>query len=322
MDGLPAFANISVLVTNWTTVRPATTNGLAYGGINLGGCAKGEFNHCASLLTANYSTASGSNEFPSFGSFQNAECRGLILPANGNNDHALARACWVSGDAFGFRVGEHAYLENCKVVGASFIAELCGNDSTAAGEHLIKIIGMSAEDCQNGFWILNGGESGVGFFIDAEIDLEGLAGPSSLIRDNDSGGGLSTLFGQIRIYGAYGSYDIFPTPYPTNVKIYAVGGNGGQAPGYVSGYAGFSSAGTGVAVQNPYWRDVAVHFSGGTISAVSQGVTLGGVGGNPATAPSMTATGLSSAGEITWPSGGWLSFTYTGSPTWNVDVPS
>jgi hypothetical protein len=315
VDGLPAFANINVVVRNWTTLRPGLNNGLGYTGVNLGGCAKGLIENSASLLTVNYSNSSGANAFPNLSNFENAESRGFILPGNGNNDMAVARNCTTSGDSFGYECGEHAYLDACRVVGAAFIAELRGDNSDG---HLIKIIGMSAERCANGFWISGTGQGGVGFFIDADIDVETL-GSNSLIQDNDTGGGLGSLYGEIRVSGQH-NLNIYPTPYPTSVKLRCMGGNGGQVPGYVSGYTGFSGAGSTVAVQNPYWRDVQVHFSGGTITVVKAGATLGGSGGSATTAPSMITTGLSGSGSVLWPSGGWLSFTYSGSPTWNVSV--
>lgn len=321
VDDLPAFANISVVVENWTVVTPSSADGLVYTGINLGGCAKGEFRNCAALITANYSTGSGANQFPGTGDLQNGPSRGLIFPYNSNNDHALARACYMSGYAFGFQAGEHAYLEDCKVVGCCFIANLSGNDGATSG-HLVKIIGMSAEANSNGFFLTGGGESEVGYFIDADIDLEGLSANSCLIADNDSGASLSTLFGQVRVWGSYG-LNIFPPLYPASVKLLAMGpAFGGIVPGWTFSYGGFSSAGTNVPVQNPYWRDVLVTFGGGTVTTVKAGATLGGSGGSAGSAPTMTATGLSGSGLAPWPSGGWLSFTWTGSPTWDVCIPT
>jgi hypothetical protein len=322
VDGLPAFANIMVKVKNWTTVRPQATDGLGYTGVNLLGCSKGLIEDSASLLTANYSNNSGANAFPAIDAFENAESRGIILPGNGNNDMAIARNCTTSGDAFGYQLGEHAYVDSSRVVGASFIAQLSGADSVSNG-HMIKIIGMSAEDVANGFWVVSTGESGIGFFIDADIDIEAFSGANTLIADNNSGAGLASLFGEIRVYGNYGAtLDFFPTLYPTSVKLTAAGGNGGQAPGWAFAYTGFSSAGTGVAVQNPYWRDATVTWYGGTVTTVKAGVTLGGSGGSATTAPAMTEATSEAAGSIAWPAGGWLSFTFTGSPTWNVSLPT
>jgi hypothetical protein len=318
VDSLPAFANIMVVVRNWNTLRPQATNGLGYTGINLMGCAKGQVENSACLLTANYSTSSGSNQFPSISTLANASCRGIILPGNGNNDLAVARNCTTSGDAFGFQCGEHAYLDACRVVGAGYAAQLSGSDSVPC-EHLIKIIGMSAENVTGGFWAHGVGESGVGFFVDADIDIEAL-NAHAVLNDAD-GTSIATLYGQIRVFGNYGNYNIFPTLYPTYCTIIAAGGNASDNPGYIAGYAGFSSAGTNVAVQNPYWQEVEVHYSGGTVTAVKAGVTLGGVGGSATTAPAMTTTGLGAAGVVAWPPGGWLSFTFTGSPTWNIQFP-
>lgn len=320
VDDLPAFANICAKISGGLTiVTPSSSAALGYTPLNLGGCAKAVVDGFAGLITTNYQVESGANQFPATGSLI-APKRGLILPCNSNNDLAIARDTVISGCAFPFQLGEHAYLENPVIVGNWFAFELSGNDG-ASSQHLVKIVNASVESCTYGFYLNGDGAGYVGFFVDAEIDVEGID-ENGLIQDSNSGGGLASLFGEIRVYGNY-DINIFPPGYPTSVKLISKSpAYEGTVPGLISGYTGFSGAGSGVAVQNPYWRDVEVIFSGGDITAVNAGVTLGGSGGEPGTAPSMDATGLSGSGSVLWPAGGWLSFTYSGSPTWNVQVPT
>lgn len=110
----------------------------------------------------------------------------------------------------------------------------------------------------------------------------------------------------------------------TGGAIYAqlhIGAGAPALPGWVFGYTGFSTAGSGVAVQNPYWMDADVVITGGTVTAISAGLTLGGSGGSATTAPAMTATGLTT-GTVKWPGGGWLSITQSASPTVNICLPA
>jgi hypothetical protein len=313
VGGLPAFANIHVVCENWTTVCPSSSNGLQYTAISLQGCATGEIRDCGALITTNYNTSSGANQFPSTGSLTNGYSTGFILPANGNNDQALCTNPTVSGFRVAIQCAEHALIYGGRLIFCQYAFQLSGQDTTAPNAHLTRIIACSVEGCRLGFYVLNGGLSGVGFFVDAEIDVEQML---DLIQDNDSGTGINTLYGEIRVYGNY-NMSIFDPGYPIRVKLLSIGHT---QSGWIFSYTGFSTAGTTVPVLNPYWRDARVYYTGGTVTAVSAGQTIGGTSGSIATPPSMTQVTTASSGVIDWPSGGWLSFTFTGSPAWDVMV--
>jgi hypothetical protein len=147
------------------------------------------------------------------------------------------------------------------------------------------------------------GIGGTGPQVDMAIDTEG----NPTFAD-DGGGGLAALRGTLRMAGEF-------TPSlvslaTSGVKLVSIQ----QIPGWIFGYTGFATAGSGTAVANPYYRDARIYVSGGTVSSIKAGVSLYGTA-----APSMTALGQTS-GVIDWPSGGWLSITQTSAPTVNVCV--
>ena len=312
VEGFPAFANIHVVCENWSTVLPSSADGLQYTAISLQGCATGEIRDCSALLSTNYNTDSGANEFPASGTLANGYATGFILPGNGNNDQAVCTNPTVSGYGYGVQCGEHALVYGGRLIFCHYAFQLSGNDGVAS-EHFTKIINTSVEGTDVGFLVHGVGESGTGFFVDAEIDTEGLV---TLIEDNDSGAGLGSLYGEIRLYGNYAN-TVFNPGYPILVKLKSMGVT---TPGWVFSYGGFTSAETTTPVQNPYWRDARVYYSGGTVAAVAAGATIGGTGGSATTPPSMTQVSTAASGVIDWPSGGWLAFTFSGSPAWDVLV--
>lgn len=315
IGGLVQFANIHVIVENLTVTTPASPLGVNYCGISLRGCAKGELRHCAALITTPYYSMNAPNAFPSKSTMAGGLSVGLIGPGNGNNACAKQIDCQISGYAFGQTLTELTFIDGCLLVGNGYSFKLYGSDPTPSA-HGPFITNTSAQECYRLIQVSGAGEEG--FFINADIDIEQVTAgaPGALISDTSSGAALATLYGYIRLYGDY-STSIFPPLYPINVKLISVPT---VTPGWVFSYGGFSTAGSAVAVQNPYWHDATVAFSGGSIISVNAGVTIGGTGGSGTTAPAMTATGLTGSGQITWPSGAWLSFGYSGSPTWNVCV--
>src|SRR5258708_3042408 len=263
--GFPAFENIHVIFEDWTIVTPSSANGINYTAFSLAGSAKGEFWNCAALVTTNYNNSSGSNAFPATGTLANGTSTGFILPGNGNNDCCILDNCISSGYAYGRQLAEHAVVKGGANIGCWASFKLMGNDG-AGGGHLIKIMAASTELCTTGFYVFGSGTTG--FTIDADIDVEGISN-NSMLLDNNSGAGLGSLLGEIRVYGncVLASY---PPAYPVYLKLRAVSVT---VPGWVFGYAGFSAAGTTVAVPNPYWRHPRAHSSGGTLTPFTAGVT-------------------------------------------------
>jgi hypothetical protein len=317
VNSLAQFANIKVIAENLTVITPQSDQALNYGGISLKGCAKGIFRSCNPQITANFSANSGPNEFPVITHLVNGWSAGLVHPGNGNNVDAYAYDCTVCGYGLGAILGEQGVQQDALILGCGYAFQLSGLDPTS-DEHLIRIR-ASVQKCANVFFVA--GASGQGaFYIDADIDMEALSNNASTFISDVNGTALATLFGSIRCYGNFNA-QIFPPKYPIYVKIENKQ-PGSNPPGLIFGYTGFTTAGTGVAVQNPYWKDVRIQVSGGTdVTAISAGVTYGGTSNSATTAPAMTATGLTS-GEIAWPSGGWLSITAGSMPTVNVVIPA
>ena len=312
VGGYAAYSNIAINVSDLTVMTPQTYQGTNLCGINLRGAAKGTYTRCAALFTVNYNNSTAPNQMPSTSAMLGGLSIGLVLPGNGNNARSTMRDCSVMGFAFGTNLGEEIVIDGSAIIGCGCGLKYYGNDPTNS-EHLAQVYGTTVQHCYKLIYVQGIG-GGNGCQIDATIDVEVIqGGAGSALSDSNSGAGLASLFGRLRVAGIYNN-NILATPYPTNLEI--ISDNYG--PGWVFSYAGFSSAGTGVAVQNPYFRPARVYWSGGTVATVSAGVTIGGTSGSPTTAPSMTQVTTASSGLIDWPSGGWLSFTYTGSPAWNV----
>ena len=313
IGGLAAFSNINVNVSNLTVMVPQSYQGTSLCGINLRGAAKGTYTRTAALCSVNYNDSTAPNQLPSVSAMLGGLSIGLILPGDGNNARAVMRESSVMGFSFGTNLGECIVIEGSNIIigcGAAF--KYYGNDP-APGEHLAGIQGCQAQHCYKLIYMQGTGGGG-GCQIDATIDVEVITGGAgAALSDSNSGVGLASLYGRLRVSGIFNN-NILATPYPVNVEI--ISNNSG--PGWVFSYAGFSSAGTTVAVQNPNFRPARVYYSGGSITAVSAGVSLGGTGGSPTTAPSMTQVSTAASGVIDWPSGGWLAFTFTSTPTWDV----
>jgi hypothetical protein len=307
IDGFPAFQNIHVAFQNWTIVTPSSANGWNYSAFQMGGSSKCEYQDCAALITTDYNALSGANQFPPVGTLDNGLATGFILPGNGNNDDCLAYNPTISGYAFGMQLAEHAVVIGGRCVGNWAAVNLAGNDGVGGG-HLIKIVGLSVELCEITAWITNAGTAG--FTIDADFDME--TTNNLQIQDNISGSAMVSLFGEMRISGEYTVANFAPG-YPISFKLLNKSNN---APGWVFSYGGFGTAGSNVPIQNPWGRDASLVVTGGTVSAVKAGATIGGVGGSATTAPTMTALGYAATPfTVDWPAYGWMSITFTVAPT-------
>lgn len=311
IDGLPAFQNIHVVFQNWTIVTPSSNSGLQYSAYQMGGAAKTEFDGCSALITTNYNTSSGANQFPSVGTLDNGLSTGFIGAGNGNNDDNTMYNPTASGYAFGLQLGEHAVVVAGREIGCWAALQLSGNDGVSSG-HDMTVVGNSFESCAICAWVVGTGSPG--FSINADMDAE--TSNSLQFQDNNSGAALASLQGEIRITGVTGGVSDFAPGYPVGFKIKVISGT---SPGWIFSYGGFTTAGTTVPVQNPYGRDARIYVTGGTVTAVSAGITIGGVGGVAGTHPTMTAIGFTATPFVVdWPAYGWLSITFSVAPT--VDV--
>jgi hypothetical protein len=312
IDGLPAFQNIHVVFQNWTIVTPSSNNGWNLSGFQMGGISKSEFQGCASLITTNYNATSGANQFPAVGTLQNGLSVGIIHSGNGNNDDNTNYNPTVSGYAYGLQIGEHAVVIAGREIGCFAAILLMGNDGVA-NAHMVKIMGNSVELCSITMYISSAGSAG--FTIDADFDME--TSNALNIQDNNSGAAMAALFGEVRVYGQ-ATVANFASGYPIGFKLRNLAAT---APGWIFSYGGFTTAGTNVAVQNPYGRDARIVVTGGTVTAVKAGITIGGTGGVAATAPTMTAIGYTATPfEVDWPAYGWISITFSVAPTVDVIV--
>jgi len=298
------FSNMCAVLENLAILVPRSDSALTYCPFDFSGLAQAEIRGCQFAQATTYANtwSDGGN----ISDLSGGLCWAGLMPANGNNDISVIEDVTVAGGfTYGILLTEHTEIRRLSQLYCWTPVCICGDyfDSAGAGhvigggaqisvegyDHLIKVFGSGADGITQ---------------VDLCIDTEGTP---DMIDDSD-GDGIASLCGRLKLGGLFPLADVaFP---PTGIKVESL-----RTPsGWTFGYTGFSDEGTTVAVQNLLWRDARVYWSGGTVSEVKAGP----VGGT--SAPSMTTVSTAAAGDIGWPAGAWLSFTYTGSPTWDLEV--
>lgn len=296
------FSNLCVVLDGINIQTAYSSTGFNYCGADFSGmAAAGVFD---TLIGTTGTVASGQYNAPA--GFATGASKGLLMPANGNNDHCPINNLTIGGGySEGLLMTEHTVINRAAILYCwSALVPVGSYFGSGGANHAMFINQLSIEGSTNLLRIRGAGQSGIGPMIEIiQLDTEAAA---PTFTDDGSSGMLDAI-GTIGLKGQFTVANI--TTSPTGLKIL----NGQQQPGWIYNYGGFASAGSNVAVQNPYWRDTRVYLSGGTVTAVKSGATLGGT-----TAPAMTSVGSLVSGVFDWPSGGWLSVTFSVAPT--VDV--
>ena len=295
-DSQLKFSNMLVVLQGISIMVPKSTSGLSYSGVDFSGVAEANVFDCS--IATNGSYAAG--DFLAPNGFQTGFSKGLMMPANGNNDNNVIRNLSIGGGfAEGLFATEHTIIESARLLYCWSALTLVGSYYGSVGSsHAVVADQISIEGCINEVRVRGAGQSGVGPFLDInQLDTE--SGSPTFI---DNGAGLASTVGTIKLTGLYTVSGI--TTGVTGLHIL----NGQQAPGYVA----TPSYTLGTAFQNPWWRDATVHISGGTVTNVKIGTTNGGT-----VAPTMQAIGLTS-GTFRLPSGGWFEVDGSVKPTMTV----
>lgn len=290
------FSNMLIVLRGISIVVPKSTNGLSYSGADFSGIAEANVFDSSFATTGTYA----GGDFASPAGFSTGFSKGLMMPANGNNDNNVIRNLSVGGGfAEALFATEHTIIESARLLYCWSALTLVGNYFGGVGaSHAVIVDQLSVEGCVNLVRVRGTGQSGIGPFLDiGQLDTEILS-PTFV----DSGAGLSTALGTIKLTGLYTPANI--TTGVTGLQII----NGQQAPGYVAA----PTYTLGTAFQNPWWRPATITISGGTVTDVKIGGSVGG-----ASAPTMHSTGLTS-GTFRVPSGGWLEIDGTVQPTMSV----
>jgi hypothetical protein len=295
-DAQAKFSNMLVVLQGISILVPKSSTGVSYSGVDFSGVAEANVFDCSIATTGTYA----GGDFASPNGFSTGFSKGLMMPANGNNDNNVIRNLSIGGGfAEGLFATEHTIIESARLLYCWTALTVVGNYYSGLGaSHAVIADQISVEGCVNEIRIRGAGQSGIGPFIDiAQLDTE--SGSPTFV---DNGVGLASAVGTIKLTGLYTVSGI--TTGVTGLRIL----NGQQAPGYVAA----PSYTLGTASQNPWWRDATIHISGGTVTNVKIGTTNGGT-----VAPVMQATGLTT-GTFRLPSGGWFEIDGSVKPTMTV----
>ena len=295
-DSQAKFSNMLLVLQGISVIVPKSSTGASYSGVDLSGVAEANIFDCSVATTGTFA----GGDFASPNGFSAGYSKGLMMPANGNNDNNVIRNLSIGGGfAEGLFATEHTVIESARLLYCWAALTLVGNYYGSVGaSHAVIADQLSIEGCPVLVRVRGTGQSGIGPFLDVgQLDTE--SGAPTFI---DNGIGLAAAVGTIKLTGLYTVSAI--TVGVTGLHIL----NGQQAPGYVAE----PSYTLGTAFQNPWWRDATIHISGGTVTNVKIGATNGG-----SVAPTMQAIGLTS-GTFRLPSGGWFEVDGTVKPTMTV----
>jgi hypothetical protein len=302
-DSNLTYSNMHVVLQGLTLVTPYSASGLNYCGADFSGVAQVSIIDCNITVTGTYAAG----QFNNPNGFATGLSKGLLMPANGNNDLCEIRNLSVwGGYTFALFATEHTVIHNARLLYCWSALVVVGNyfNSVSAG-HAVYADQVSVEGCTYNVYVLGQGASGVGPYLDCvQMDTESAA---PRLRD-DLSGALATTQGVMKLTGLYTSASI-QTDEATTLQII----NGQQPPGPVAALAYT----LGTAFLNTYWRWASVLLAGGTVTAVKVGATMGG-----SAAPAMTAVYSQASAALPLmtvrvPPGGWLEIDGSVKPTTN-----
>ncbi|HTI26181.1 MAG TPA: hypothetical protein VL652_34650 [Kutzneria sp.] len=267
------FSNIHVIIEGVEIQVPNTAHGADMSGIDLRGCAQATIRHSAVLVDQPPTSITvGQGSGWAFG---------VALPWPGNNDLNNVDDVSVQGFTYGFHLTEHLSAPAIRAIYCFTAFTIIGSFENSSGsQHVAWIGNASAEVCNNGIQFVQGGKAVV-----AALSVEGTFGGAHIADTNGLASGYVGLGGII---------NTISVSDPTNVRVeYIDGTSGTTTPPAVPS--------SGTALRNPFWRDCAVHVSGGTVTAIAvDGQTLG-----------------VTSGLVMVPTGRKITLTYSAAPTWH-----
>jgi hypothetical protein len=303
------FSNMNLVMRGVTVITPLSASGWNYCGIDLSGLSQCTLRDVNIGVTGTYV----GGDFGNTNTFSAGLSKGLILPANGNNDIVdVANLSVWGGYTWGAFVTEHTVGRNWRLLYCWSAMAVIGNYFNSAGAgHAAVIDQCSVEGCVYNGYILGQGAAGIGPYIDIlQMDTES---PAPRWRDGNDGA-LATAQGMIRITGLYTAGSI-QTDANTSLKIL----NGQQTQGPVPALA-YS---LGTPFQNTYWQPVRVTLGGGNVTAVKVSSLMGGPGGGGVPALTNMAPAASGGGALPVQTfdlgpGAWMEIDGSVKPTTNV----
>jgi hypothetical protein len=209
------FSNMLVNVRNMSILTAHSAYGLTYGALDLSGVANASIEHFAYGTTG---TVAG-GDYSSVSTFATGLAAGLLLPANGANDNTVLRDVTCHGGyTYAMFVTEHTTVELARIL-YSWSA-LCATGvyrGSVGATHAIKIGQVSIEACVNLVHIFGTGSDSVGIFLDIDqLDTE--TSTPTFIDDN-SGAGLASARGTIKLTGLYTVSSLSTSGHPTGLLL-------------------------------------------------------------------------------------------------------
>jgi len=308
------YSNMNFVMRGVTIITPLSANGWNYCAVDLTGVAQCTIRDVNISVTGTYVGGDFNNPVLLSG----GSSKGILLPANGNNDILdIENLSIWGGYTFNIMLTEHADVRNLRSLYAWSAMAVVGNYFNSAGAgHAVKIDQCSVEGCIYNGYILGQGAAGIGPYID--IDQMDTESPAPRWRDDNSGA-LASARGTVKIVGLYTASSI-QTDANTGLNIL----NGQQAQGPVAAL----SYSLGTPFQNTYWQPVRVSLAGGNVTAIKTSALMGGPGGVGVPALTNMTPAQSGGGALPYSTfdlgpGAWMEIDGSVKPTtnqWSVGV--
>lgn len=193
------YSNVMAIIRNMALLNAHTAFGITYGMANLFGCANALVENVGGGTLG--TVASPSADYTSPGVFGTGLSIGLLLPANGNNDHNVVRNLSIGGGyTYGLFLTEHGLVDRVMVLYCW--AGLCPVGTYAGSfgaTHAMKVLQASIEACGRELYFIGAGSNGVTIFDCDQLQTE--SGTPTI--DGNSTAALAAVVGRTKLTGLF-----------------------------------------------------------------------------------------------------------------------
>jgi hypothetical protein len=228
-----AFNNLMVVIKNLAIPTTHSAYGLTYGPFNLYGCANTYIENLGGGTLG--TVASPSTDYSSPGVFGTGLSIGLLLPANGNNDHNIVRNVSIGGGfTYATFLTEHGLAD--RYMALYCWAGLCAVGTYAGSvgaTHAMKVLQASIESCTHELYIVGPGSSGVGPIIDID-QLQTESGTPNVAGNSTNA--MAAALGRVKLTGLFTTSGVSVSS-PTGIELV-----NGQVPRAISRKTGAFTA--------------------------------------------------------------------------------
>lgn len=209
------YSNMLITLKSLSILTAYSLYGLTYTAADFSGVANAMVEDVAYGTTGTVPAG----DYSSVNQFANGLSIGLLMPANGNNDHCIIRNTTCHGGyTYAVYATEHTVIPDTMrllycwsafcVVGLYF--------GSVGATHAIKAAQLSIEACTNVVMIVGAGSDGIGPFLDIDqLDTE-TSNPT--FADTTSGTSLAAALGTVKLTGLYTAANV-TVAHPTGLRI-------------------------------------------------------------------------------------------------------